>query len=511
MWGANAVNGVINIITKRAAATQGGLLTAEFGSEEIIGGLRQGGKLGSTHYRVYGKYARRTPQALPSGRDAFDRWHLATSGFRIDATPSAKDDLTLQGDFYGGRLAEIDSSPVLGPPYARSTQGRVQEAGANVLGRWKHKLASGSETSLQMYFDRPPRSATDLHTVDTTADLEFQHHLQAGRRHDAVWGLGYRYIWSHSKGPFDIYLQPAARQRQVLNAFVQDEVSLIPNRLEVTFGGKLEHNDYTGFEFQPSVRLWWTPTRQQAWWAAWSRAVRTPSRFDTDAVINVAVFPGPPGGLNVISIRGNPDKKSEVLHAYELGYRARPSRNLYLDVTGFVHRYDHLTTVEPAAPFLERTPAPAHLVLPQRFDNLAQGRTFGAELAAGWSMTPQWRWNATYTWLGFDLRLKPASRAAEIDDPGRSPKHQFRVAGEVNLPRRFWWDYSMYFVSRLAAVPAYARLDTGVTRRFGEYLEVSLRGQNLAEGRHLEFADPEQTIAPTEIRRSVYGKVTWRF
>src|SRR5438552_3237702 len=273
LWGANAVNGVINITTKQAKDTQGVLLLGGGGTElRDFGGVRYGGALApNLHFRVYGQYFDRDSMVFPTGQDAANDWHLGQGGFRLDWDASASTLLTLQGDLYDGRIAQP------------GTTGDITVDGSNVIGRWSHTFAEDSDLKLQVYYDRTHRRIPDVFAEDLdTYDVDFQHRFPLGERHDLVWGLGYRLIEDDvSNSPILAFL-PARVSRQWFSGFVQDEITLVKDRLHLTLGTKIEHNDYTGFEVQPSARLAWRLSQQQTVWAATSRAVRTPSRIDRE-------------------------------------------------------------------------------------------------------------------------------------------------------------------------------------------------------------------------------------
>ncbi|MGH8591830.1 MAG: TonB-dependent receptor plug domain-containing protein, partial [Gammaproteobacteria bacterium] len=311
LWGANAVNGVINIITRDAKDTQGALLAGGGGTElNGFGGMRYGGALTpNLQYRVYGKYFDRDSSVLPDGRDASDDWHMGQGGFRIDWDASEGNVFTVQGDGYDGRISQAGAD-------------EIDVSGANVIGRWSHTFSEGSDLQLQLYYDRTHRNDPRTISEDLdTYDVDFQHRFPLGERHDIVWGLGYRLIDDDVGNSPAVAFLPPQVSRQWFSGFVQDEIALMKDRVHLTIGTKIEHNDYTGFEFQPSGRVAWRLSEQQTLWSAISRAVRTPSRIDRELFLR-----GPPD----FRIDGGPDFDSEELLAYELGYRVQPFSRLAL-------------------------------------------------------------------------------------------------------------------------------------------------------------------------------------
>ncbi len=372
LWGANAVNGVINIRTRQARDTQGALATVLGGNQESNAALRYGDRLGENgYYRVYAKGFRRDALRDAEGDRAHDAWDQVQGGFRADWTLSGRDELTLQGDFYDGQPDQTLTISSLTPPSAPIVEDSVDLRGGNLLFRWKRQLGADSEWILQTYYDANERREVDLDQRIDTFDIEFQHRFPWGDRQEITWGLGYRSVRDDLDGSFTVSFDPTSRRTELYSAFVQDEIRLL-DHLRLTLGSKFEHNDYTGFEIQPTARLLWQVDPQQSVWGAVSRAVRTPSRSDSDIRINLAGIPGTPPTL--LSIFGNEDLDSEELLSFELGYRSEPRRDLSLDVTAFYNRYDQLINVEGSASF-ELTPPPPHVVLAQNFGNLTRRRT----------------------------------------------------------------------------------------------------------------------------------------
>ncbi|MDB6121346.1 MAG: ligand-gated TonB-dependent outer rane channel [Pedosphaera sp.] len=527
VWGANAVNGVINIITKNAKDTQGILITGGGGTEERgFGGFRYGGQLGQdVYFRVYAKYFNRDDSAFPNGSDARDAWQMGQGGFRIDwdTLERTQNLLTLQGDIYGGRASQIFNTydPSNPPSYARTVQQDFRLGGGNLLGRWTHEFSDTSELKLQMYYDRTERNTVIFMENQDTYDLDLKHHFELGERNVVLWGAGYRIVADKIGNSASISLNPDNRRTQLFSAFVQDEITLVEKRLKLTLGAKFEHNDFTGFEFQPSGRLLWTPHDQHTLWASISRAVRTPSRAEEDVKLSNVI---PPGGLfpgsptAVSTIYGNEQFKSEVLIAYELGYRVQPHANLSIDLTTFYNDYDDLRSVEfgpsPTQP-LTAPPPPPGLFIPFHGDNKLYGETYGAELAATWQVTKRWRLTPAYTLLEMQLHRQPGSTDTTSEaDEGRSPQQQFSLRSSLDLPQGFSVDATLRYVDRLPTlrISSYVELDV----RLGWHsknnnLEVAIVGQNLLAEQHAEFAPSFINTQQTEVQRGVYGKVTMRF
>jgi iron complex outermembrane receptor protein len=481
LWGANAVNGVINIITKNSKDTQGALLQGGGGSElRGFGGVRYGGARGNLHYRVYGKYFDRDSTALPTGWDAINDYHMGQGGFRMDWDSSQADLFTLQGDLYSGRIAQPSA-------------GDIDLSGGNVIGRWSHSLSENSGLKFQFYFDRTHRDIPGTFREDLdTYDFDFQHRLALGERHDVVWGLGYRRIEDDVGNSTNLAFLPPRVSRQWFSAFGQDEIALVKDRLHLTLGTKIEHNDYTGFEFQPSGRLAWKLSPRQTAWGAISRAVRTPSRIDREIFAPAS----PP-----FRLAGGPNFVSEELVAYELGYRIQPLERLFFSLATFYNDYDKLRSLERVNPLA---------AFPIVLANGLTGKSYGAELTADYPFTDRWRLRAGYT----ELRVRARARPGSTDtSSGRSesndPNHQLFLRSALDLPRHFEFDTGLRYVSRIAnqSVPAYAELDVRLAWQASPKLEFSIVGQNLLHDHHAEFGAP---TARQEIERSVYGKIVWR-
>jgi len=486
LWGANAVNGVINIITKSAKDTQGTLLMAGGGTflQDIVA-ARYGGKLGEdVYFRLYGQYFDREDTLLPNGQDATNDWRLGHGGFRLDWLPKGGDAITVEGDFYSGAIQQ--------PP-----PGSTGVDGQNLLGRWMHPIGPESDLTLQLYWDRTYRRISGSFSEElNTYDLDFQHRFPIGEIQNVIWGAGYRLMPDHlgNINPAGFYFRPQDRNLQLFSGFLQDEISVIPERLRFIAGSKLEHNDYSGFEFQPSGRLAWTPDDRQTIWAAISRAVRTPSRIDKDLYANSS--PTLPGGL-----AGGPDFDSEKVIAYELGYRIRPLDRLTLSLAGFFNQYTDIRSLA--------TNATSNNALV--FENENRANTWGFEFSEQYQITDWWRLRGGYTFLRKNVSIEPGgSDLNQGRAEGNDPENQVVFQSMFDLPWNLQFDCNFRYVGALPspAVPSYVAMDLRLAWRLLRNLEFSIVGQNLWDEQHPEFG-PAATRQ--EIPRSVYGKVVWRF
>ncbi len=515
LWGANAVNGVINIITKKASDTQGGLATGGGGTTWYGGGLRYGARINDkAQYRVYAKYDDHDALVDPTGTDGGDSWRKFQAGFRTDWQPFEATSLTLQGDIYTSELNESGYVTSLTAPYSRSFPADDEVSGGNILGRWTHSFSDESQLSLQTYYDYTSRQDDSLAVSRDTVDIELQHRISLGSRQNLVYGAGFRQTALDLTDSFFLNITGNDHlTSQTFNAFVQDEISLLKDRLSLTLGMKLEHNDFTDFELQPSGRLLWTPDERNSVWASVARAVRTPNFVETHLRINHTVFdqdgPGPmPPTL--LSILPQHELNSETLLAYELGYRVQARENLFWDITAFYNVYDELIVDSPLGAAVEMTPPPRHLTIASQTANTMQGETYGLELAPSWKVTDYWKLSGGYTLLKLNLHSDAAGHAGEQNE-GDSPQHQFHVRSLLNLPHDLAFDTALYYVDGLSNqdVSSYLRLDLRLGWRATKDLELSVGAMNLLDDRHAEF---RSVSAPaTDVERSFYGKLNWRF
>ncbi len=517
VWGANAVNGVINIITKKAAQTKGGMLIAGGGNlDQGMGTAQYGGGLGqNTDYRIFTKYFNQDHMPGIGGANGSDGWHILRSGFRADSRLSAKDTLTVEGDLYGG---EEDSPALFLPsvlsPGLQNIDRTVDLSGGFLQSSWSHVYSARSETVFQVSFDRFKRN--DILTAEqNTVALDFQHHFAWGSRQDVVWGAGYSYIDSATQGNFTFALNPAKLGMELFSGFFQDEIAPRPDKLYLTLGTKLEHNLYTGFNLTPSARVSWTPSARHMFWAAVSQAVRTPAESDTATRANIGGLPGPGDTPLLLAFVGNPDYGDETLLAYEVGSRVALSQHLSIDLTTYFSDYNDQQTKEPAAPFFEAMPSPPHLVVPVTFQNLMHGEAHGFEMAVNWKATDRWTLSPGYAFEQIHMHLDPASKdtTSVLAAEGSTPVDGAQLRSHLDLAHGIAWDASAYFVDRLKSgqIPSYTRLDTGLTWKWTEQLAMSLVGQNLIKDRHLEFLDNSETVRSTLIKRTAYAKFTWQF
>jgi iron complex outermembrane receptor protein len=500
LWGANAVNGVINIITRSAKDTHGTFLEGGAGDEERgFAGARWGGALGAhTDVRVYAKYFDRDGAFRPDGTD-FDDWRMAQGGFRLDGEhgPAA---FTLQGDVYGGHAGEHTTLTSYTAPFARTVDEDADLSGGNLRAEWRRKLRPGSDLRVQAYYDRTRREEPGFDETRNTADLDLQY-----SRHALLSGLGYRFSRGMTGGDPTIVFRPAARTDDIVSAFVQDRIDLSPDRLLLTLGAKVERNDYSGLELQPSARVWFGLRPHQSLWAAVSRAVRTPSRVERDLELTVALDASRPVFTRVLS---NSAFMSERAIVYEAGYRAQGGERFLFDAALFQNEYTNLLSLEPGAPFAETDGSGTRTIVPVLFGNGIRGRVRGLELAADVRVTNAWRMHGSYSFLDMDLDAEPDSldTTTAASTERASPRHRGLVRSSLTFGT-VQLDAIWRRISALPAqgVPAYSSLNARAAWRPWAPLELAVVGRDLRQSHHAEFG------GGTEVERSVYGEVAWRF
>jgi iron complex outermembrane receptor protein len=513
IWGANAVNGIINIITKSAKDTRGSMVSVGGGNvDQGTGGFRYGGGNGrGFNYRIYGMGFTRGPQFHAGGRN-FDDSRMGQAGFRMDWGKGPRDSFTLQGDIYHESAGETTTFGLYSPPSQATVDENAELSGGNLLGHWKRVVNERSDFQIQAYFDRTNHFEPEFGETRDTFDVDFLHHLTLPGQQNFLWGLGARVSPANvvQRVPTIDFL-PHHLTDQIYSGFVQDEIPFFSHRLSLTVGSKFEHNNYTGFEVQPSARLLWNRTPRQSFWGSVSRAVRTPSRLDEDIQLTdfATVTPLP----IYLRVSGNRQFRSEELIAYETGFRTLVTSHFYLDLALFYNDYNDLYSFQVGAPFLEPSPLPVHAIIPLLTSNGIRGTTKGFEVAPDWKPSSWWELRTSYSYLEMQLENKPGS-----NDPtsipgyeGSSPRHQVVIQSFVNLPKKLEFDQTYRYVSALPAqtVASYQTMDARFGWHITRELELSVGGQNLLQPHFAQYGgDPG---GPVEVKRSAYAKLVWRF
>ena len=514
LWGANAVNGVINVVTKSAQETQGWFMDAGGGTElRDFGEIRYGGTLApNVYYRVYGTYFDRNNEAYSSGAPAPDAWSQGMGGFRIDTGGPSDDKFTLQGEYYNGATGNAPPTPGTLAP------GTNVQSGEHVQGRWTHTFSSDSDMSLQLYYDRTNLSLQETPFVfegitfepgglfsDSldTYDLDFQHNFSLGDRNKITWGAGYRFTHDQNNNAPTLEFFPAPLNQNLISTFVQDEIKL-QDDLFFTLGTKVEHNDYTGFEVQPSGRLQWQITPTQMLWAAVSRAVRTPSRVDHDFQTPT----GLPAPLPQSVLYGTSQFTSETLIAYEVGYRAELGDKVSGSLSTFYNEYSKIRSLTPTG----STGFPVYV------QNNLEGETYGLELSTDYQMLDWWRWHAGYDFLQEHIHVRPGQVDATNGlNETADPENQVFLRSSMDLPQNIEFDTEGRYIDPLPTndgataetVPGYFELNARLAWHPTKNIEISVVGQNLLHDQHPEYGFPSPT--QVQIERSVYGKIAWHF
>jgi iron complex outermembrane receptor protein len=479
LWGANAVNGVINVITKDAKDTQGLLFTAGGGTQEHdFSSVRYGWTMGNASTRIYAKHFDRDQTVRANGTEIWNSFSMNQAGFRTDWELS-DGHFTLQGDMYHG----------VRDNHTAMTLEDTELSGGNLLGRWTQKLPQG-DIKLQMYYDGSHRDIPNsFGETRHTYDLDFQYHMPVGTQQDVTFGVGYRVTADHIRNSAAIQFLPERRVQNLFSAFIQDEIQLIPERLWLTLGSKFEHNDFTGFEVQPSGRLLWVIDERQSAWAAVSRAVRTPTRLETD----LRIFAGP------VTLANNLDFMSEDVIAYEVGYRVQPCDWLSLDLAAFYNDYRHLRSIE------------AINALNYIQDNKVKGQTYGVEIASTIKLADWWKLYTSHSFLTVQLQTESDSAdTSTVRTSGNDPVYQAMLRSSMDLLRDVQLNVDLRYVSKLTSqnVPGYFSADVRLSWKITPHLEMSVVGQNLFDSQHPEFGT---SVNRSEIQRGVFAELTYRW
>jgi len=478
LWGANAVNGVINIITRSSSDTQGGVVAIGAGNQRRSASVRYGGSIGDElTYRLYAKTFRQEDTWTQAGAPGNDQWSKPQAGFRLDWTPSLADTITIQGDAYEGHQGQLGAAaePI---------------NGGNLLARWNRVGQGGSQLQLQAYYDRARRGlqVDGASFFVDTFDLYMQHSTPMGARQEVVWGGGLRNVHYRVDGTETLQFSPASRTLKLSNLFVQDTITL-NSQTKLILGMKLEDNPYVAPVLLPNVRLSWSPNANATLWAAASRAVRSPTPFDRDVV---EILDG------TLFLIGGSDFQTEKLVAYELGARIQPSPRASLSISTYYNVYDDLRSIELA---------PAGF-LPLEWGNLMRGRTYGVEVWGDYQLTPWWRLSAAFNALGQTFAFKQgASRLVGVSQAATDPSHQASLKSSMNLGRAVTLDAALRYVAALpdSSVPDYVEMNGRIGWNVTEQVQFSVSGYNLLRDRHREY--PRGSAIP----RSVFAEMRLRY
>lgn len=519
MWGANAVNGVINIITRNSADTVGGLATVGAGNkEQFLSGFRYGAALNeSVHGRLYMTYNQHDSFTMwDDETDAYDSWKDLSAGFRLDGEHNKRDSWTVQGGVYGtDEKQAVEPFYITEPPFITTSYGSVDSRGFNLLGRWERKLSATDALKFQSYYDFTEREESYGGQLHKTVDVDLQYEKLVAEINNLTLGIGYRNISTTFDPSFQIALKPTKRSDDLYSGFIQDVITLVPDTFWLTLGAKWEYNNYTGNEIQPTGRVMWQPSKSQAVWGSISRAVRTPSQFDRGGSITLGLDLSSLSDIKPYSIKGSSSFGSEEVIAYESGYRWYPLSNLFFDIAFFYNDYSNLRAA--------RQDSDPEMWYNSTFVNGLEGSTYGGELLADWQANDWLKFIFTYTFLNLDIEPKDplyGQGTADIDN-GSAPQHQLALRSMVDLYKNWQANLWLRYVSELdkasstakvlgLKVDEYFECDLNLTWKPTDNIELMLVGQNLLNSRHLEFVS-EFYMVPIEVERSVYLKVLFHF
>jgi len=510
VWGANAVNGVINIFTKSAKTTGRTTLSAMGGSQTQTLDLTQFGAAAgrSGAYRVFGQFGR----FGNSGREANDLWSTAHGGFRSDWDLSTRDSLTVTGDLFVNREHASMRSDWLGSSGDTLTRQHVDSSGGSLMARWDHTTRGTGQTSVQTSYTAYERIEFGTPEKVREFSLEFQHHLRLGSRHDIVWGLSLRNSWAEVPPGHFVGFSPPSGTDRWFGAFIQDEIRLTP-ALSLTLGERFERADSLHTQDEPSVRIAWTPgAGRHTVWASAANADRQPSRVDTSILLDLQSTDVGPNTIAIVRVVGNPRVKNEQVDDYEAGYRAALTQRLTVDVAGFFSRYHDLCTWEPG-PMTMLPGSPVQIVAPLVVGNLARATDYGGEVSVNWSPLHRWRLRPGYSYLHATLGRDTSSGGITTASVNTGfPQNQLQIRSIVDLSRTTEFDQTLFCTARLpgGAIPGHTRLDLRLSRHFGERVEVSIAGQNLLRNSTFESGDA-YNLAAGPAMRSVSGRITWTF
>jgi len=510
-WGANAVNGVINIVTKPAADTQGALVRVDAGRFGEQAAVRYGGSLGAARYRLFSQWTGRDESLIAPGTRANDASQSVTTGFRADWSTSP-DAFSLAGDFTAGQQRALWSNlNPLTAARAPIANDPTDTQGGHLLGRWTHTRAAGASLQVQGFVDIAGRQEPvgDYHR--RTFDVDTQYHTAVGAHQDLVVGGSHRFINEEFAGRDGFSMTPAEDGANLLTAFVQHETGLFLDRLAVTLGSQVQYDSDAGVGVQPTARVMWKGLPRQRVWASTSRSLRTPSLQERGIRVDRPPVPGPGGLPLVVTALGNAAVETETFLDVEAGYRLQIAVTGSLDVTGFVGRYDHLITHETAAPVVSFVPS-ARILVTTRVGNQLEATTRGLEVAGHWAPVPAWRLDGSYTAFRLDPQLAAASAdAAAATTDGNAPRTQWRARSTWSPGTRASIDVTIFRVGPIEglAVDGYTRTDVSAAWQFTSRLSVTAIGQNLFDPAHAEFVGAGALLLATQVPRSAGLRVRW--
>jgi len=540
LWGSNAVNGVINIVTKSAQDTQGGLASSFYGNERYGGGMRYGFEAGDdAHLSVFARHSQYDDsKAGFSHIDAGDSAQMSKAGFRYDKDFLGSDTLSIQGAAFAG---DSNGANQLFPHLRAPQVPSVQEPfniqlptseefyGHYVMARWQQRQSADSTTALRVYWDQHNRRspALDISYKVDSIDVDFQHNYRLNSMHYWVWGAGVRFNHNNYQPSLYIALSPKERTDRIYSLFVQDEISLLPNRLKLTLGSKFEHNPVTQFEIQPNIGLSWSPSDTHTVWGSIARAVRTPNWIEQNVQFQGYLSPpldptqpvSPVNPVALISINGNPRMTTEKLLAFQLGWRANWQRTFDTDLNLYYYNYDDVRSYNNGSLRMD-TLFSGYVVLPIKIENYGFSKIYGGELSANWQVSDAWKLRASYSYSREEIGISDTSPSITyVTSAGNYPVNNASLWSQLQLASDWTLDLNWRFVGgksnsvfsyNTLPTKSYHELDARLAWQLSKDVEFALIGRNLLESVHFEANSYYQSIA-TGVQREVYFSVKWQF
>jgi iron complex outermembrane recepter protein len=515
LWGANAVNGVINIITKPANETLGGLVAYQVGAlENGTLAVRYGGTIDqNTRYRLFSKYFNRRSLQDAAGNTPYGGWTSIRQGGRLDWSPTSTDLVVISGEWSLSNLREVDDEITsFSPPFESMVQEHDRAKTSFVLTQWNHKARNGSEFDVRFFYDRNRQYDGLGHDKDEsieTSDVEFDQHVKLRGRHDLVWGGGFRQVRDTIRPAFDSGFTPASRTARTYNGFVQDEIAVLHDSIRLTAGSKIEWNSFSKLEVQPTGRVLWAPALKHSVWTAASRAVRVPSRNEHDQYELDSISENEDGNLEYDLLVGSPAFRPEKLTSFEAGYRFVPTRRFSLDVASFYNVYDDLQTIERGDAAFTTSPF-AGIMTPLVRANNARGRVVGAEVTAFWTVNAMIQLSGNYSRLHMQLHAKPETNDEDAEGfEGKNARNLLYARVYADLPQKVDVTGELRYVGVIPGeeVPGYAEANIHVSRVIRAGLSLRFTLDNLIHSRHAEW-DFGGSLLPS---RAVRAGVNWTF
>jgi iron complex outermembrane receptor protein len=515
LWGANAVNGIINVITSNADDSQGTLISVGAGNQENrLATIRYGFQLNENIFARFhlNHHSLESSELLHSNDDAYDESTTTTGGIRFDGIAGAKDTWTLQADTYNNEHEALIFPYWTSLPIPQSKKDDSTSTGTNILGRWQHHYNTDNSYTIQSYLDYTNRQLASLEEKHWIFDLDFQHQFDLLSNNEIIWGLGYRLIKNKYRSSYMMSFNPDDTTDNLYSGFLQDTIELKQNSLWLTIGCKFEHNEYTESETQPSARIMWKVTNSQRLWAAISRAVRTPSNYESFSNLVFSVDTTT-ATLPKVYVNGSSNYGAENVIAYETGYRYTPNNSFSLDLALFYNKYRDLQTYKQ----VDNTNI--------NITNDIEANSYGLELTTRWQPLPWLTTQVNYSFLSINTHANgyaPGDHSVSaIVGENSSPRHQVALLSAIDLSDKIRLNLQGRFVDELAIastiayynqqkVDKYYAVDANIVWSIHDNLSFQLVGKNLFDDQHLEFVS-EFFVPPTEIGRSIYAKLTWQY